>query len=166
MEHQRQTLHDELEPPSSHPVCLALSIATAIDERSTHIDLEVTVEPLLAQHGDERCEEGSSQTRIEDGLDVGKLRVRACPWRITAGLRRRVHAGGVGRHPKEIVAQLGVIGLKLGLDGDDEGGYDRGEQSSLFPKRQYNIATEADERPTKIKVMSKSPPYLSRNSLS
>jgi len=43
-EHGRRTFHDE---PGDHSVHLVLSVPTAIDNRSTHLDLSVTVEPLL-----------------------------------------------------------------------------------------------------------------------
>ena len=58
LEHQGQTFHDKVEMPCGDPIYLALSISTAVDDRSTHLDLGVTVEPLLSQHGDERGEEG------------------------------------------------------------------------------------------------------------
>ena len=62
LEHQRQSLHHEAEAPGGHSVHLTLSIPTAIDKGSTHIDFGVAVEPLFAQHGYERSEEGRSQT--------------------------------------------------------------------------------------------------------
>ena len=52
LEHERQTFHDEIEAPCDHAVHLTLSEATAIDDRPAHLCLRVSVEPLLAQHGD------------------------------------------------------------------------------------------------------------------
>ena len=40
----------------NHPTHLALSVPTAIDNGSTHLDLSVTTVPLLAQNGDEHDE--------------------------------------------------------------------------------------------------------------
>ena len=62
LEHEGQTFHDEVEMPGDHPVHLALTMPTAINNGPAHLHLGVTVEPLLAQHGDERGEEGSCQT--------------------------------------------------------------------------------------------------------
>lgn len=60
--HERQTLHDQFEAPCDYPIHLAPLAPTAINDRSTHLNLRITVEPLLAQHGDERSEGGCSQT--------------------------------------------------------------------------------------------------------
>ena len=70
MKHEGQKFHDEVEVPGGHSVHLALSIPTAIDNGSTHLNQGITVEPLLAQHCDEGGEEGGRQTRIKDGLDA------------------------------------------------------------------------------------------------
>ena len=70
LEHERQTFHDEVEVPCDHSIHLTLPMAATIDDRPAHLCLRVTVEPLLAQHGNERGEERSGQTRIEDSLDV------------------------------------------------------------------------------------------------
>jgi len=55
-----------------------LPMPTAVDDGSTHLDLSVTVEPLLSQHGDERGE-GNGQAGANDGLDVDDSRIRASP---------------------------------------------------------------------------------------
>ena len=70
LEQERQTLHDEVEAPGGHSVYFALAIPTASDKGSSYVDLGVSVEPLLAQHGDERGEDGGSQTREKDALDM------------------------------------------------------------------------------------------------
>ena len=68
--------------PGDYPVYLVLPMATAIDNGSTHLDLSVTVEPLLIQHGDELGEVGSGQAGVKDGLDVYDGGTRVSPLRV------------------------------------------------------------------------------------
>ena len=56
--------------PGDHPVHLSLPIPTTIDRRSAHLHLSVTVGPLLAQHDDERGEDGNGQAQAESGMEV------------------------------------------------------------------------------------------------
>ena len=46
LKHERQTFHDEVEVPGDRSVHLALPMPTGIDNRSTHPDLSVTIEPF------------------------------------------------------------------------------------------------------------------------
>ena len=62
LEHERQTFHDKVETPGDDSVHLPLSIPAAVHRRSTHLDSFIAIEPLLAQHGHQRGEEGSGQT--------------------------------------------------------------------------------------------------------
>ena len=48
LKHERQRLHDEVEVPGNHSVHLTLSMPTAVDNGSTHLDLGITIEPLFA----------------------------------------------------------------------------------------------------------------------
>jgi len=81
LKHERQAFHNEVEVPCDYSFHLALPMPTAIDNGSAHLDLSVTIEPLLAQHGDERGEEGSGQAEVEDGLDVDDSGIGASPLR-------------------------------------------------------------------------------------
>ena len=57
--------------------------------------------------------------------------IRASPRRIAAGFRwnppRGVQACGIGESPEDVIVQLVVVWLELGLDGEDESRCDRGE---------------------------------------
>ena len=64
--------------PGVHSLNLALPIPTAIGNRS--MALGITAEPLLAEHGDERSEEGDGQTREKDCLDVDDGGIGASPY--------------------------------------------------------------------------------------
>ena len=47
--------------------------------------LGITAEPLLAEHGEERSEEGDGQTREKDCLDVDDDGVGASPYCLVRG---------------------------------------------------------------------------------
>ena len=141
-------------------------MSAAIDNRSAHINLRVTIEPLLAQHGDKRGEEGSSQTRIKDRLDVDdSTTIEATPSSESgsgSGAGWNVPNRDTG-YDHEVVAQLCVIRLKVALNVDDESGCNCGEQTGLYPqKNQMNIATDlgVKEILTKIKVVFRSSSYF------
>jgi len=81
LKHQRRVFHDEVEVPGDNSFHPALPMAAANDNGSTHPDLNVPIEPLLSQHGEERSEEGSGQAGVEDGLDVDDSGIGAGPLR-------------------------------------------------------------------------------------
>ena len=115
--------------PGVHSVHLALSISTAVNDRSTFLHLGIAVEPLFAQHRDERGEKGSGQTRVKRGLDTDNVWARTSPLReggkgTSLGMRG---VGVVGYNLEDAVAQLCVIRLEIGLNSDDESGRDRRE---------------------------------------
>ena len=92
--------------PGVHSIHLALSILTAINDRSTLLHLRIAVEPLFTQHCDERGEKGSGQTCVKDGLDTDNIGVRAAPLRegcngTSFGMRG---VGVVGYNLEEAVA--------------------------------------------------------------
>ena len=132
LEHHGQAFHDEVEMPGVHSVHLALSISAAVDDRSTHLRLRITFEPLFAQHRDKRGEKGSGQTGVKCGSDADSVGTRTSPWRGSDGrtscdMPAKRGVGVVGYNLEEAVAQLCVIRLEIGLNGDDEGGRDGGE---------------------------------------
>ena len=135
LEHERQTFHDEIEAPGDHSVHLALSMLTAVDNGSTHLNLSVTVEPLLAQHGDERGEKGSGQARIKNGLDVDDGGIGAIPLRESGIVASwDVPKRGTGDNLEELVAHFLEIRFEFVLDIDNERGCDCGKQTGLFPR--------------------------------
>jgi len=116
---------------------------TAIDNGSAHLNLRITIEPLLAQHGDKRGEERSSQTAVKDGLDADDNGIGAGPFRKSG-------IGASWNSPKldgcdkleKIVAHLLVIRLEVLLNVDNESGCNCGEQTGLYPQgSEREIAT-------------------------
>jgi hypothetical protein len=162
LEHERQNFHDEVEMPGGDSIDLALSIPTAINKGSMHVDLGVAVDPLLAEHGDEGREEGSGQTREEDGLDADEVGIGASPRGVRIGLGWDFQTLGAGHNPKNVVTQLVVIRLELGLNGGDETSCNCGEQTSLWSEgTQLKIATgtggqreETDEDQGDVQISS------------
>ena len=108
---------------------------TAIDNGSTHLNLSVTIEPLLAQHGDKRGEEGSSQTAVKDGLDADDNGIGAGPFG-KSGIGASWHSPKLdaGDKLEKIVAHLLVIRLEVLLNVDNESGCDCREQTGLYPQ--------------------------------
>ena len=114
MKHKGQIFHDEIEMPGNHPVHLPLSMSATIDNGSAHLDPGVTVEPLLAQHRNERGEEGGGQARVEDRLDMDYGRVRAGPLREGSSIAGRiVPQGGIGDNLKELEAHFLEVRLEV-----------------------------------------------------
>ena len=115
--------------PGFQSVHLAPSISTAVNERSTHLRLGITFEPLFAQHREERSKKGGGQTGVKRGLDTDSVGTRTSPLREggkgTSLDMRGV--GVVGYDLEETIAQLGVIRLEVGLNSDNESGCDRRE---------------------------------------
>lgn len=90
LEHEWEKFHDQIEMPCCHSVDLPLSVPTAMNERPVHVGLRVSVEPLLAQHGNKCSEERDGQTGKKDGLNADEVGIGAIPWVIVAGLSWRV----------------------------------------------------------------------------
>ena len=112
--------------PGDHSIHLSLPIPTTINNGSAHLHLGVTVEPLLAQHGDERSEERSTHTRVKDRLDVNDSGIRAIPLResgICTG--RGVAKRDVGDDLEELVVHFLEIRLELALNVNNENGRDQ-----------------------------------------
>jgi len=149
--------------PGDHSVHFALSMPTAIDNESAHLDLGITIEPLLAQHGDKRGEEGSSQTTVKDGLDADNNGTEARTFRKSGiGASWNSPKLDAGDNLEKIVAHLLVIRLEVLLNVDNESGCKCGEQTGLYPHENcINTATDVCAKRifTKIKVMSKSSSY-------
>ena len=124
--------------PGVHSVHLALSISTTVNDRSTFLHLRIAVEPLFAQHRDERGEKGSGQTRVKGGLDTDGVGIGAGPWRGNgSGTGWDIAKRDVGHNLEEAIAQLCVVWLEIGLNSNDESGCDRREQAGLFLGKIY-----------------------------
>jgi len=125
LEHEGQTLHDKVEVPGGHTIHLALPVSASIDDGSTHIHLSISGEPLFAQHGEKRGEEGSSQTRVQDGLDVNDGGIGAGPLGESGiGTSWDIAERGAGNDPEEIVAHLLKIRFEIALNVENESGCD------------------------------------------
>jgi len=111
---------------------------TAIDNGSAHLNLGVTIEPLLAQHGDKRGEEGSSKTRVKDGLDADYNGLGATPRSEGGiGVGWNISKRDAGDNP-EVVAYLLVIWLEVLLNVENESRCNCGEQTGLYPPMRTN----------------------------
>ena len=148
--------------PGDHSVHLALSMATAINNRSVHLDLCITIEPLLPHHGGGSGEEGGGQTRVKDGLDVDNGGIRAIPFReLGVVASRDIPKRDTGRNLEEFIAKFLVIRFELCLDVNDEGGCDCGEQAGLCSRKtnqRHNLGgcgenTHEDQRGVQIFVV-------------
>ena len=143
---------------------------TAVDYRHVHPHLGITVESVSAQHDHEYCEKENGQTRVKDGLDVDKVRIRTSPLRESgSGTSWGIPKLGVGDN-LETVIQSSVILLEIALNIDNESGCDRREQTGLFPGDTFASAPRlrwiGKNTLTKINVAFKSHPYLPRRSRS
>ena len=161
LEHERRAFHDKVEMPCDHSVHLALSMSTAINSWFARLRLDITVEPLFAQYGDERGEEGKGQTGVEDGLDVDDSGIGATPLRKVYS--RTGWGAPNGDDPKEVITHLCKIRLKAPLDIENESRCDHGEQSGLSPQKKISDDDRggvAENPLTKINVVVKPSSYF------
>ena len=107
----------------------------AFDSGPSHVGRRVSVQPLLAEHREEGGEKGSSETRVQDSLDLddrvwgtGPLREA---WRVVSE-RGVVDLGD--EDTEEGDSLITRVGLELRLDIEDESGGDSGEQTGLLPR--------------------------------
>ena len=136
MEHERQTFHDKVKMPGDHSTHLALSMPTAINNRSAHLHLGITVEPLLAQHGEECGKEGSGQTRVKDGLDMDNGGIKIWDLRESGSVTSwGIPERNIGDDCEEGVAHLYIVRVEVALDVDNESRCDRREQTGLPPEK-------------------------------
>ena len=130
--------------PGDHSVHLSLSIPTAVNNRSAHLDLGVTVEPLLAQHAYKRGEEGSGQTRVKNGLDANDGGIGAAPFgKSGIGTTWDIPKRGTGDDPEESMVHSLVIRLELALHIENESGRDSGKQTGLSPRKNAKLTRQS-----------------------
>ena len=72
LEHKRETLDEEVEGPFLQSVELALTVSATFDHRPTGMS-QVPVEPLFAQHRDERGEQRDQKARVHQSSDGDDL---------------------------------------------------------------------------------------------
>ena len=121
-----------VEVPCNDSIEFSLSVLAAFDSSPSHVGRCISIHPLLSEHREEGGEEGSSETREEDGLDVNN-RVRSTGPLWEGG---RVVAKGsvidlVDQDAEEGGGLVIRVRLEVGVDLDDECGGDGREQTSL-----------------------------------
>ena len=132
LEHYRKTLDEEVERPPLESIAFALTVTATLNHRPTRI-AQVTVQPLLAQHGDERGEQGDHKARVHQTSDSDDL----APWISLGGWDGRGLTGDGGLiEGEEDRAEEGGrllvgIGLEVRMDIDDKRGADGREQTRL-----------------------------------
>ena len=72
LEHKRETLDEEVEGPFLQSVALALTVSATLDHRPTGMS-QVPVEPLFAQHRDERGKQRDQEARVHQSSDSDDL---------------------------------------------------------------------------------------------
>jgi len=110
-----------VERPFLEPIEFALTVATALDHRPARI-AQVSVQPLLPQHGDECSKQGDKQTCIHETGDGDDLAWRA--------FLNRWNGGGLTGDGRLIKSEeddtedgsglLVGIGLEVRMDINDE----------------------------------------------
>ena len=132
LEHHGKTLDEEVQRPLLQPIELALTVPAALDHRPARIS-QVSVQPLLAQHGDECGQQGDNQARVHEAGDRDRLARRISLNR--QGGRSLARDGGLVESEENRAEKGGGllvrIGLEVRVDVDDEGGADGGEQTGL-----------------------------------
>ena len=123
-----------VEVPRDDPIQFPLSILATFDGGSSHISRRISVQPLLAKHRQEGREKGSSETRVQDGLDLDDRGRRTRPlWEGGSVVSEGGIVDLVDEDTEEGGGLVTRVRLELGLDVEDEGGRDGGEQTSLQP---------------------------------
>jgi len=121
-----------VEIPCNDAVELALPVLAAFYGGPAQVSRCVSVQPLFAEHREERGEEGKRKTCEEDGLDFDYPAGRASPSWQGRGV---VSEGGaveiVDEDTEESCGYIVRVFLEVGVDLDDECGGDGGEQTGL-----------------------------------
>ena len=78
LEHDGETLYEQVEWPPLEAVIFALAVTAAFDHRSTCVP-EVPVQPLFAQHRDERRQQRHQKACIEKVRGCNDLCGKAAP---------------------------------------------------------------------------------------
>ena len=150
-----------VEVPADDPIEFPLPVLTALDGGTSHVDRCVSIQPLLTKHRKESGEQRSSETGEQDCLDLDN-RVWWTSPRLWEG-GSVVAVGGIVHLIDEEAEESGGlfvrIGLELGVDLDDKGGSDGGEQTSL--RRESTHVYLDDVYNIRISGSHPSRPYIS-----
>ena len=145
LEHHWKTLDEEVQWPFLQSIAFALTVSATLDHRPARIP-QVSIQPLLAQHGDECGEQGDHETRIHETGHCDDL----ARWVLLGKWNgRSVNRDGRLIESEEDRAEEGGglfvrIGSEVRMGIDDEGGADGREQTSL--QEQVRWPTRADDR--------------------
>ena len=120
-----------VEIPANDAVELPLPIPAAFNGGTSHVDRCISVQPLLSHHCQESGEERSGKTGKEDRLDLDNHVWRSSP-RLWDGGHVITESCVVHLVDEDTEEGGGLfIWIGLGVDLDNEGGSDGGEQTSL-----------------------------------
>ena len=121
-----------LEIPSDDAIEFPLPILAALDGGPMHIGRHVSVQPLLAEHRKERGEERDGKGGVQQCLSLNDRAWRARPpWDPRGFVTKSGVVDLVDEDAEESGGFFVWVRLELGIDLDDEGGSDGGEQTSL-----------------------------------
>ena len=131
MEHERETLDEEMEGPLLESVALSLTVSATLDHRPARIP-EVPVEPLLAQHCDECSEQRDQETCVHQSGDSDDLTRRALGgWNGGCFVWDGGLVEGEEDCAEEYCGLVIWVGLEARVDINDEGGTDGRGQTRL-----------------------------------
>ena len=132
LEHDQETLDEEVEGPFLESVALALTVSATLDHRPTGMS-QVPVEPLFAQHRDERGKQRDQEARVHQSSDSDDLAGGTFldGWNDGGFVRDSRLVEGEEDCAEESRGLLVRIWLQSRVDVDDEGGTDGREQTRL-----------------------------------
>jgi hypothetical protein len=122
LEHDGESFHRGIEMPGRHPGHLPVSMSASLCQRPAHLDLVVSVQPLLPKHGEASGENRHRETSVHRALDADVALVREFPiegWRINV-LPKRGGVGVLDEDPEESCGRFAEIFFDVLLDVDDE----------------------------------------------
>lgn len=147
LQHKWQGLHHMVKVPSDDTVQFPLAVLAAFYGGPSHVSRRVSIQPLFAEHREERRKKGDSETGVQYGLDMDDRLRRAGPLR---NRRNFVTKSGVVHLVKENSQESGGlfawVWLESRVDLNDEGRSNGGEQTGLgfksanaYPSDMYNL---------------------------
>jgi hypothetical protein len=122
LEHDGESFHRDIEMPGCHPGHLPMSVSTSLYQRPAHLDLIVSVQPLLPKHREASGENRHRETGVHRTLDADVAPVREFPiegWRVDV-LSKRGGVGVLNEDAEELCGRFAEIFFNVLLDVDDE----------------------------------------------
>ena len=122
LEHDRETLDEEMEGPLLQSITLPLTVSATLDRRPACVP-QIPVEPLLAQHRDECGKQRDQETRVHQSSDGDDLAGRTLldGWYDGGFVRDGRLVEGKEDCTEDGCGLLVRIGLEPRMDVDDEG---------------------------------------------